>query len=180
MVQPTYIVGASRVDEAGGLATLDNLGELAVEEGVLDIELTSLPFKGERDGWDNADHGRFDNRTECLVQVNTFLLRETVKHPACFVAVERAIMLQLVVKDPLAEDNVGIMRRRHKIPSVIAEESMILLGHSLKPVGILERHTCRGGNRQVPVDRSMQVKPVMGRDMYARGAACAMHGRGHR
>jgi hypothetical protein len=91
------------------------------------------------------------------------LLREAAKHPACFVAVERAIGLQLVAKDPLAGDDVGIPRRRHKIPSVVAEENMILLSHSLEPVGILERRTCGGGNRRLLVDRNMQVKPLTGR-----------------
>jgi hypothetical protein len=103
------------------LAPVDDLGELAVEEDVLDVELASLPFKGERDGEDDADHGRFDNQTERLVKVNTLLLRETAKHPACFVAVEGAIGLQLVAKDPLAGDDVGVPRRRNEIPSVVAE-----------------------------------------------------------
>jgi hypothetical protein len=146
MVQPTDMLGASRVDEAGGLATIDDLGKLVVEEGVLDVELASLPFKGEHDGEDDADRGQFDNRTECLIEVNALLLRETVKHPTCFVAIKRAIGLQLVAKDPLAEDDVGILRRRHEIPSVITKESTILLGHSLEPVRILERRTCREGN----------------------------------
>jgi hypothetical protein len=97
------VLGASRVDEAGGLATVDNFGELAVEEGILDVELASLPFKGKRDGEDDADCGRFDNRTERLVKVNVLLLRKIANHPACFVAVERATGLQLVAKDPLAE-----------------------------------------------------------------------------
>jgi hypothetical protein len=162
------------------LATIDDLGELAVEEGVLDVELASLPFKRERDGEDDADRGRFDNRTERLVEVNALLLRETTKHPACFVAVEGAIGLQLVAKYPLAGDDVGVLRRRHEIPSVVAVESTILLGHGLEPVGILERRTCGGGNRRVPVDRSMQVKPLTGRDMYAGGATCVMHGQGRR
>jgi hypothetical protein len=170
------VLGARRVDEAGGLMTVDNLGELAMEEDVLDIELASLPFKGERDGVDDANRGRFDNQTKHLIEVNALLLRETMKHPACFVAVERAIGLQLVVKDPLAGDNVAILRRRHEIPSVITEESMILLGHSLEPVGILELRTCGGGNQRVPIDRSMQLKPLTGRNMYAGGAAHAMHG----
>jgi hypothetical protein len=171
---------ASRVDEAGGLTTIDDLGELAVEEGVLDIELASLPFKGERNGENDADRGRFDNRTEHLIEVNALLLREIAKHPACFVAVEGAIGLQLVAKDPLARDDVGVLRRRREIPSVVAEESTILLGHSLEPLGILERRTCGGGNWRVPIDRSMQVKPLTGRDMYAKGTTHAMHGQGRR
>jgi hypothetical protein len=36
------VLGASRIDEAGELATIDDLGELAMEEGVLDVELASL------------------------------------------------------------------------------------------------------------------------------------------
>jgi hypothetical protein len=112
------MLGASRVNEAGGLSTVDDLGELAVEEGILDVELASLPFNGERDGEDDADRGRFDNRTECLIEVNVLLLREAAKHPACFVAVEGAIGLQLVAKDPLAGDDVGVPRRRHEIPSI--------------------------------------------------------------
>jgi hypothetical protein len=177
MVQPTDVLGASRVDEAGGLATVDNLGELAMEEGILDVKLASLLFKGERDGEDDVDHGRFDNRIECLIKVNALIPRETVKHPACFVAVERAIGLQLVAKDPLAGDDVGVPRRRHEIPSVVAKESMILLGHILELFGIRERRTCEGGNRRVPVDRNIQVKPLTGRDMDAGGAARVMHGR---
>jgi hypothetical protein len=162
------------------LVTVDDLDELAMEEGILDVELASLPFKGKRDGEGDADHGRFDNRTERLVEVNALLLRETAKHLACFVTVERSIGLQLVAKDPFARDDVGVPRRRHEIPSVMAEESTILLDHSLEPVGILERRTCGGGNLRVPVDRSMQVKPLTWRDMYVGGAARAMHGRGHR
>jgi hypothetical protein len=172
------VLRASRVDEAGGLATVDNLGELVMEEGVLDVKLASPPFKGERDGEDDADHGRFDNRTERLIEVNALLLREIAKHPACFVAVEGAIGLQLVAKDPLAGHDVGVPRRRHEILSVVSEESTIILGHSLEPVGILERRTCGGGNQRVPVDRSMQVKPLTGRDMYVGGATRAMHGQG--
>jgi hypothetical protein len=94
--------------------------------------------------------------------------------------VERAIGLQLVAKDPLVGDDIGIPWRRNKIPSVIVEESTILLSHILEQVGMLERRTCGGGNRQVPVDRSMQVKPLMRRDMYVEGAARVMHGRGRR
>jgi hypothetical protein len=52
-----------------------------------------------------------------------------------------------VAKDPLVGDDIGIPRRRHEIPSVIADESMILLGHNLEPKRILERRTYGGGNR---------------------------------
>ena len=174
------MVGASGVDEAGRLATVDDLGELAVEEGVLDVKLASLPFKGDGDGEDDADRGRFDNRTEGLIEVDALLLRETAKHPACFVAVKRAIGLELVAEDPLAGDDVGVSRRRHEIPSVVAEESAVLRGHSIEPVRILESSTCGSRNRRVPADRSMQVKPLTGWDADAGGATRAMQGRRRR
>jgi hypothetical protein len=50
------VLRTSRVDESGGLATIDDLDELAVEEGILDVELASLPLKEERNGEDDADH----------------------------------------------------------------------------------------------------------------------------
>jgi hypothetical protein len=53
--------------------------------------------------------------------------------------------------------------RRARYSSVIA----------LRQLGSLS-----GGNRRVPVDRSMHVRPLTGNDMYARGGAHAMHGRG--
>ena len=99
----------SRVDEARGLSAVDDLGELAVEEGVLDVKLASLLFKGDGDGEDDADRGRFDNRTEGLIEVDALLLRETAKHPSCFVAVKRAIGFELVAEDPLAEDDVTVL-----------------------------------------------------------------------
>jgi hypothetical protein len=40
---------------------------------------------------------------------------------AFFVVVERDVGLQLVVKDPLAKDDVGIPRRRHEVPSFVVE-----------------------------------------------------------
>jgi hypothetical protein len=43
------VLEVSRVDEAGGLTIIDDLSELAVEEGVLDVQLASLALKGERD-----------------------------------------------------------------------------------------------------------------------------------
>ena len=147
------MLGVSGVDEAGGLTTVDNLSKSAMQKGVLDVELMSLPIKRERDGEDDTHGGWFDKRAECLVEVDTWLLRETSKHPMSFIAIEGAIGLELVAKNPLAGDVVSIPRRRHKIPSVVAEESAVLRSHSIEPVGILESCTGGGGDRRVPADR---------------------------
>jgi hypothetical protein len=49
-VQPADQVRASRVDKAGGLATVDRLCQSAVEEGVLDVELVDRLVLGDGEG----------------------------------------------------------------------------------------------------------------------------------
>ena len=104
-------------------------------------------------------------------------MREAAAYPTSFIAIEGAIGLELVAKNPLAGDDVSIPRRRHKIPSVVAEESAVLRSHSIEPVGILDSGTGGGGNRGVPADRgNMQVKPLARALVDAGGAARAMSG----
>ena len=38
------------------LATIDGLGEVLVQEGVLDVELACLPDEGEREAEDDGHH----------------------------------------------------------------------------------------------------------------------------
>jgi hypothetical protein len=139
MVQLTDVLGTAGVDEACGLSTVGDIGELVVEEIVLDVRLASLPLKGEREGEDDKDRRRFENQVEHLVEVDTLLLGEATKQPTCFVAVEGAIGLEVVAKDPLGGDDVSVPRWRHEIPSVVAEKSAVLRGHGIESVGILKR-----------------------------------------
>lgn len=44
--------------------------------------------------------------------------------------------LELVFENPLASDNVGMIRLRKKIPCVVAKKSSILYFHCLAPVGV--------------------------------------------
>jgi hypothetical protein len=83
----------------------------------------------------------FDNRVEHLVEVDALLLGEATKHPTRFVEVGGAVRLELVAKDTLARHDVGVPRRRYETPSVVAEESAVLRGHKIEPVGILESRT---------------------------------------
>lgn len=69
------------------------------------------------------------------------LLGETTQHPACFVAVEAAVGFELVTKDPLAGDNVGVGGGTHKIPRVVGEKGTILVSHSRQPVRVFESTT---------------------------------------
>ena len=54
--------------------TVDRLGEVAVEEGVLDVQLMSGPGPASGDAEDRPDRGRFDHGTERLGLVDTGLL----------------------------------------------------------------------------------------------------------
>ena len=68
--QEINIVRFGSVDEAGWLTLL----EVAVEEGVLHVQLTDEPGTQGGDAEDNADHHQFDNRTKRLIVVDTGLL----------------------------------------------------------------------------------------------------------
>jgi hypothetical protein len=98
-------IRTSGVDEAGGLAAVDCLGQSTVEEGILDIELKDrlVPREGEN----GPNGGELDDVAEGLIVVYSGALGETMKDPTGLVAVERAIRGQLVAKDPLAGDHIG-------------------------------------------------------------------------
>jgi hypothetical protein len=72
--EATNICGMLRIDEAGRLLTIDHLIEISMEESVFDIELVNRPVVGEGEGEDNADGGRFNDRTEGFVKIDAGLL----------------------------------------------------------------------------------------------------------
>ena len=53
---------------------VDSLLEVAVEEGILHVQLMDGLGTRGGDAEDGADRRRFDNRAECLVVVNAGLL----------------------------------------------------------------------------------------------------------
>jgi hypothetical protein len=56
---------------------------------------------GDGDAEDDADRGRFDNRTEGLVEVNARLLRKAADYPPSLVPSKAAIGVKLVLENPL-------------------------------------------------------------------------------
>ena len=100
LVQATDVVGAVGVDEARRLLTLDLLVKIAMEEGILDVELVERPGARYREAEDDADRGRLDDGAECLVKVDPRLLREAANHPSRLVAGEAAIRVEFVLEDP--------------------------------------------------------------------------------
>jgi hypothetical protein len=77
LVQATDQVRVSRVGKARGLATEDCLGVSAMEEGILHVELLNGLVTRDSSCEHRANSGRFYNRAEGLVVVDSGALSET-------------------------------------------------------------------------------------------------------
>src|SRR6185437_333987 len=95
-----------RVLKPGRLGSVDGLGQGAVEEGVLHIELVNSPPTGQCNREHCTDRGGLHHRAEGLVEVDARTLSEATKHPSCLVTLESSISMELVLVNPLAEDDV--------------------------------------------------------------------------
>jgi hypothetical protein len=96
LVKPTDVVRMSRVDEARGLNAVDLLVKIAMEEGILDVQLVHRPRARGGNAEDDPDSGWLDDGTESLIKVDAGLLRESTNNPSCLVASETTIRAKLV------------------------------------------------------------------------------------
>jgi hypothetical protein len=103
-------VRVSRVGEARGLAAEDRLGESAVKEDIFYVELLNGPGTEDSRGEHHVNSGQFYNRAEGLVIVDSGALSETLKDPTGLLAIKGPVSTELVCEDPLAGDNVGVLR----------------------------------------------------------------------
>jgi hypothetical protein len=147
-VEPADHVRARGVHEPRGLTAVDGLGEGAVQEGVLDVELVNWPGASEGQREHRADGGRLHNRAEGLIVVDSGALSEDPKNPASLVPLQGTISPPLVCPDPLAGDDVGAGRTRHQIPRLVGDERRVLLLHRLTPVGVQQGGADGGGYRR--------------------------------
>jgi predicted transcriptional regulator len=120
----------SRVGEAHGLAAEDSLRESAIEEGIFHVELPEWAVTGDSSGEHHANIGRFYNRAESLIVVDSRALSETPKDLTGLVAIKGPVSTDLVPEDPLASDNVGALRLGNQLPSPIADQGTVLFLHS--------------------------------------------------
>jgi hypothetical protein len=81
-----------------------------MEEDILHIELLNWPVMGDSSGEHRAHRGRFHNRAESLVVVDSGALSETLKDQASLVANDGPVNAELVREDPFAGDDVGATR----------------------------------------------------------------------
>jgi hypothetical protein len=76
-----------------------------------------------------VDHGRLDNKAECLIVVDAFLLGEAADNPACLVPSEGAVGLEFIFEQPCASDNVRTRRSRYEAPSTVVDQCLVLVCH---------------------------------------------------
>jgi hypothetical protein len=93
-----------------GLTAEDCLGESAMKEGIFHVELLNGPDTGDSSREHRANSGRFYNRAEGLIVVDSRVLNETPKGPMDHVAIKSPVSTGLVHEDPLAGENVGALR----------------------------------------------------------------------
>jgi hypothetical protein len=106
------VVWDTRVDESWRLLTVDGLLEVAVKKGILHVKLVNQLGAGRGDAEYRPYGGRFDDRAEGIVVVDTLALGEASDNPASLVASEGPIGMELVPEDPLPRHDVGARGRR--------------------------------------------------------------------
>jgi hypothetical protein len=109
-----------------------------MEEGILHIKLLNRPVMGDSSGEHRPHGGRFHNRAESLVVVDSGALSETPKDPASLVAIEGPVSVELVREDPFASDDIGALRSWNKVPYPITHQGPVLILHNRALIGIGE------------------------------------------
>jgi hypothetical protein len=118
-----------------------------MEEGILHIELLNQLVMGDSSGEHRKHGGRFHNRAENLIVVDSGALSETSKDPVSLVAIEVPVSAELVHEDPFAGDDVGALRSWNKVPGPITHQGPVLILHCHTPIGIGE-DSADGGRDQ--------------------------------
>jgi hypothetical protein len=118
-----------------------------MEEGIFHVELLNGPVTGDSNGEHRANSGRFYNRAETLIVVDSGALSETSKDPTDLVAIKGPISTELVREDPLASDNVEALRSGNQLAGPIADQGSVLFLHSRTPMGVGKHSTSGGGDQ---------------------------------
>jgi hypothetical protein len=105
------------------------------------------PGAGDSQGVDGADRGQLDHRAEGLIVVDAGSLGEATKNPASLVSFRGAVGIELVLENPLADDDVGANGVRDKIPGVVGDQGNKFFFHGAAPIWIDEGGADGGGHR---------------------------------
>jgi hypothetical protein len=118
-----------------------------MEEGIFHVELLNGSVMGDSSGEHYANSGRFYNRAESLIIVDSGALSETPKDPTGLIAIKGPVSTELVCEDPLSNDNVGALRSGNQFPGPIADQDSVLFLHRCTPMEIGKRSMSGGGDR---------------------------------
>jgi hypothetical protein len=77
------MVGLLFVDEAGRLLVVDTFKKLPMKKHILHVQLVHRPVVRGGEVKDCPNHGGFDDRGECLIEVDPRSLVEAVDDPSC-------------------------------------------------------------------------------------------------
>jgi hypothetical protein len=118
-----------------------------MQERILHIELMNRPGAGDSQGEDGVDRGWLDHRAEGLIVVDAGSLGEAAKNPASLVPFQGVVVIELVLENPLAGDDVGTNEARDKIPGVVGDQGSKFFFHGTTPIWIDEGGADGGGHR---------------------------------
>ena len=68
------MIWGSRINKSRRLLAVDCLLQMTMKEGILHVGLMDWPRAGYGEAEDDPNRGRFDNRTESLIVVESMLL----------------------------------------------------------------------------------------------------------
>ena len=137
-----HMVGKRWVNKPVGLLAEDLLLEVTMEEGVGDVHLVHRPSMGDRKVENRAYHAGLDDRSEGVDEVDASTLSEATNDPMCFVENKGTIRTELVFKDPLHGNHIGMPWTGNKLPRPVVQQGAKLLLHRGHP----ERVTKSGSN----------------------------------
>ena len=120
------------------LCHIDLLGEMHVEKGVIDIKLAKALLAMECNTEHNMDGGGICHRTKSLVKINNRLLVKAFCNKSSFILSNKAIRILFNVKTPFVAHHVLPHAQGNERPSVVSNESIILILYGLNPLRILE------------------------------------------
>ena len=117
---------------------IDLLNEMLVEKGIINIKLAKAPLAMECNVEHNTNGDGIDNETKSLVKINTWLLVKAFRNKPSFIPSNRDIMILFDAKSPFVAHYVLPRALGNERPSVVLNESIMLVLHGLNPLRILE------------------------------------------
>jgi hypothetical protein len=107
---------------------------MTMEESIGDIHLVNGPAARHGEMEHGANGHGLDNRSERVSEVDTGTLMKATNDPTRLMSVEGAIRMELVLKDPLPSDDVGVAGSWNKLPClVVMLQCVELVLHGREP-----------------------------------------------